>query len=207
MENIYKLSERAARISIAYETAMAALDAEYEENGGEITEKTERMTAELEHLEGLKLEIERDFVRFPDEYAAWYKNVQAQKKVYEAEKKAVEEEQKKVLAHHQARINRLDSTLEWIRENMEAAMNVANVDRFDKKKTGGLFSIYFQNSRSVDVDEDVALQGYRKEIEDLSARLPEWLTLTPKVSKSVVSKYDSLPVGFERKESRTLVIK
>ncbi|MCM1503373.1 MAG: hypothetical protein NC115_12035 [Bacteroidales bacterium] len=207
MENIYRLSERAYRASMEYEEVMAALDARYEENGGEVTSETEAMEAEAARLSAVQEQIMEDFCRFPDEYAAWYKNVEAQKKVLEAEKKAVEEEQKKVLQLHQARINRQEATMEWIKLNMEAAMNIAHVDRFDKKKTGGLFSIYFSKSRSLNVDESLALNDYRGRIEALQAQLPDWLTLQPKISKSVAGKADVLPAGFESVESKNLVIR
>ena len=207
MESIYKLSERAVAISTRYEQARAALEEMYEENGGEVTAETEEMSAELEELEQIQRQIAEEFVKFPDEYAAWFKDVEAQKAVIQAQRKAIEEEQKKVLAKYDAQIKKKDSTLEWIKQNMEAAMILAQVEKFDKKKTGGMFSIYFQTSKSVDVDEDVALKKYEDSINKLRATLPDWLTLNTKISKSVAGKLEELPEGFERKQSKTLVIR
>lgn len=207
MENIYKLSERAAEVSMRYEAARAALEEMYEANGGEVTAETEEKSAELEQLEEIKRQIAEEFVRFPDEYAAWYKNVEAQRAVIQAQRKAIEEEQKKVLARYDAMIRKKDSTLEWIKENMEAAMNIANVTKFDKNKTGGMFSIYFSTSKSVDVDEQLALKKYQERIDLLEAQLPEWLTLDAKISKTVAGKQEELPEGFERKERRNLIIR
>ena len=72
MENIYKLSARAAEVSMRYEEARAALEEMYEANGGEVTAETEEKSAELEVLEQIKQELAEEFVRFPGEYAAWY---------------------------------------------------------------------------------------------------------------------------------------
>lgn len=207
MESIYKLSERAVAISTRYEQARAALEEMYEENGGEVTAETEEMSAELEELEQIQRQIAEEFVKFPDEYAAWFKDVEAQKAVIQAQRKAIEEEQKKVLAKYDAQIKKKDSTLEWIKQNMEAAMIMAQVEKFDKKKTGGMFSIYFQTSKSVDVDEDVALKKYEDSINKLRATLPDWLILNTKISKSVAGKLEELPEGFERKQSKTLIIR
>lgn len=207
MESIYKLSERAVAISTRYEQARAALEEMYEENGGEVTAETEEMSAELEELEQIQRQITEEFVKFPDEYAAWFKDVEAQKAVIQAQRKAIEEEQKKVLAKYDAQIKKKDSTLEWIKQNMEAAMILAQVEKFDKKKTGGMFSIYFQTSKSVDVDEAVALKKYEDSINKLRATLPDWLTLNTKISKSVAGKLEELPEGFERKQSKTLIIR
>ena len=165
------------------------------------------MSAELEELEQIQRQIAEEFVKFPDEYAAWFKDVEAQKAVIQAQRKAIEEEQKKVLAKYDARIKKKDSTLEWIKQNMEAAMILAQVEKFDKKKTGGMFSIYFQTSKSVDVDEDVALKKYEDSINKLRATLPDWLILNTKISKSVAGKLEELPEGFERKQSKTLIIR
>ena len=207
MENIYKLSARAAEVSMRYEEARAALEEMYEANGGEVTAETEEKSAELEALEEIKRQVAEEFVRFPDEYAAWYKNVEAQRNLIEGEKKAMEAEQKKVLARYDAAIKKKEATLAWIRENMEGAMKIADVKKFDKKQTGGMFSIYFQTSKSVDVNEELAMKDYKEAIDKLSATLPDWLSLTPKISKGVVGKLETLPEGFERKESKTLIIK
>lgn len=190
-----------------YEEARAALEEMYEANGGEVTAETEEKSAELEALEEIKRQVAEEFVRFPGEYAAWYKNVEAQRNLIEGERKAMEAEQKKVLARYDAAIKKKEATLAWIRENMEAAMKIAEVKKFDKKQTGGMFSIYFQTSKSVDVDEALAMKDYKEAIDKLAATLPDWLSLTPKISKSVAGKLETLPEGFERKESKTLIIK
>lgn len=207
MENIYNLSARMSEIAARYDQAQTALEEAMEENGGELTEETGQMLEELEQLEAIKADIALEFVKFPDEYAAWYKNEEARRDAVKAERKAYEDHMKAVLAKYDARIKRHDSRMAWIRENINGAMVIANVEKFDKKRPGAMFSIYYQSSSSIDVDEAMALEPYQDIIKTVSAQCPEWLSFEPKIAKKVLAKTEELPQGFERKKSRTLVIK
>lgn len=208
MENIYKLSGRAADAAARYDEIQNEFELLMEENGGELNEESQEMLDRLAELEAIKAQIADDITRFPDEYAAWYKNVEAQKKVAEAELKAFEELQKIALAKYKAKVENLESRMKWIRQNIADAMVVAQVDKFDKKRSpDALFSIYFLNSKSIEVDIPLALKDYEKEISRFLATLPEWLFMEPKIKKDVLKEEKNLPKGFERKIKRSLIIK
>lgn len=208
MENIYKLSGKAADAAARYSEIQDEFEVLMEENGGELNEESQEMLDKLAELETIKAQIADDITRFPDEYAAWYKNVEAQKKVAEAELKAFKELQKAAIAKYEAKVKRCESRMEWIKQNIADAMVVAQVDRFDKKRSpDALFSIYFQDSKSIEVNEELALKDYRDIIDHWRASLPEWLSIETKIAKGTLSKADELPLGFERKISRNLLIK
>lgn len=208
MENIYKLSGKAADAAARYSEIQDEFEVLMEENGGELNEESQEMLDKLAELETIKAQIADDITRFPDEYAAWYKNVEAQKKVAEAELKAFKELQKAAIAKYEAKVKRCESRMEWIKQNIADAMVVAQVDRFDKKRSpDALFSIYFQDSKSIEVNEELALKDYRDIIDHWRASLPEWLSIETKIAKGTLSKADELPLGFERKISRNLQIR
>ena len=208
MENIYKLSGRAADAAARYDEIQNEFELLMEENGGELNEESQEMLDKLAELEAIKAQIADDITRFPDEYAAWYKNVEAQKKVAEAELKAFKELQKAAIAKYEAKVKRCESRMEWIKQNIADAMVVAKVDKFDKKRSpDALFSIYFLDSKSIEVDEDLALKDYKDIIDHLRASLPEWLSIETKIAKTTLNKAEELPQGFERKISRNLQIR
>lgn len=208
MENIYKLSGKAAEAAARYEEIQNDFEALMEENGGELNEESQEMLDKLAELEAIKAQIADDFTRFPDEYAAWYKNVEAQKKVAEAELKAFKELQKQAIAKYEAKVKQCESRLEWIKQNIADAMVIAKVDKFDKKRSpDALFSIYFLDSKSIEVDEELALKDYKDTIDKLRASLPEWLSIETKIAKTTLGKVEKLPQGFSRKISRYLQIK
>lgn len=207
MDNIYKLSERMDEIAMRYAVAQDALDAAMEESGGEITDETGALLSELDELEAVKNQIMEDFLRFPDEYAAWYKNEEAQRNVILAERKAYEDEMKKVLAKFDSRIKKKESRMEWIKDNISTAMKMHEVKALDKKRPNAQFSIYFKTSSSIEVNEDLALDAFREVEKKANENCPEWLEFVPKIKKGTLSKVESLPFGFERKTSDSLQIK
>ena len=206
MDNIYKLSERMDEIAMRYAVAQDALDAAMEESGGEVTDETGALLSELDELEAVKNQIMEDFLRFPDEYAAWYKNEEAQRNVILAERKAYEDEMKKVLAKFDSRIKKKESRMEWIKDNISTAMKMHEVKALDKKRPNAQFSIYFKTSSSIEVNEDLALDAYREVEKKANENCPEWLEFVPKIKKGTLSKAESLPFGFERKISDSLLI-
>lgn len=208
MENIYKLSGKAAEIANRYDEIQTEFENLMEENGGELNEESQEMLDKLAELELMQKHIQEQFLLFPDEYASWYKNVEAEKKVAEAELKAFKELQKLAVAKYEARVKRCESRMEWIKQNLADAMVVAQVERFDKKRSpDALFSIYFQDSKSIEVDEQLAMKEYQDRIDCLRANLPEWLSIETKITKSTLNKVEELPQGFERKISRSLQIR
>ena len=206
MVSFYKLSERLDDISERFELAQCALEEAMEESGGELTEETSQLLAEVEQLEAIKAQIKEDFINFPDEYAAWYKNEEAKRNVILAERKAYEDEIKKVLAKYDARIKKRETRMEWIKQNIEASMRYNEVEKLDKKRPNAMFSIYFKKSQSIEVNEDMALDAYRDIQRNANESLPEWLELVPKIKKSALAKVEDLPSGFERKISESLLI-
>lgn len=208
MENIYKLSGKAAEAAARYEQIQDEFEALMEENGGELNEESQEMLDKLAELEAIRMQIADDFTRFPDEYAAWYKNVEAQKKLAEAELKAFKELQKQAIAKYETKVKQCESRLEWIKQNIADAMVIAQVDKFDKKRSpDALFSIYFQDSKSIEVNEELALKDYKDIIDHLRASLPEWLSVETKIAKTTLNTAEELPQGFERKISRNLQIR
>ena len=206
MDNFYKLSERLDDVSRRFEIAQNALDAAMEESGGEITDETAPLISEVEELEAIKRQLDDDFLRFPDEYAAWYKNEEAKRNMLIAERKAYEDEMKKVLAKYDTRIKSRESRMEWIKQNIAASMKRHEVDKLDKKRPNAMFSIYFKKSHSIEVNEALALDAYRDVEKKVNENCPEWLEFVPKIKKGALSKVEDLPSGFERLESETLMI-
>lgn len=207
MENIYQLGERFYRISEAYDCAKDALVEEYENNGGEITEATERMEAELKELESLKDDVVNEVLSAPDDYAAIVKNAEAQKKVLEAELDAIKKEQAKVVARVQSRIRRKEEKIAWFKGNIAEAMKLANIEKIGGAKTNNRFSIYFQTTTSIEADDAVLLSPFESKIKELVDSLPEWVTFKTGVNKAVLKKQDTLPDGAVSVENKSLQIR
>ena len=207
MDNIYQLGERFYRISEAVGAASDALVEEYENNGGEVTDATEQMQAELDELEALKQEVVNEVLSAPDDYAAIVKNAEAQKKVLEAELKAIKEEQAKVCARVEARIKSKERTIAWFKDNISEAMKLAEIEKIGGAKTGRRFTIYFKATEVVEADEEVLLKPYEQKINDLISSLPSWLTVKTGVSKTALKSLDTLPEGASKHENKTLQIR
>ena len=208
MESIYKLSGRAAEAATHYNAVQEQFEALMEENGGELNEESQELIDILAELDVIKAQIADDITRFPDEYAAWFKNEEAAKKVEEAQLKAFKEVQKIALAKFEAKVKRREARMEWIKQNISDAMALAQVDKFDKKsRPDALFSLYFQETCSVEVDMAAATAGYQEVIATANSVLPVGYSLELKADKSLLKKSETLPVGAERKINRTLQIR
>ena len=115
--------------------------------------------------------------------------------------------QKQALAKYDAKVKKDERDLKWIQENIAGAMDRAKVTSFDKKsRPNALFSLWFQESKSIEVDEELALKDYKEEIDAFNAKYPEWLSIEPKIVKKALTKTKVLPTGFERKTSKSLRI-
>ena len=208
MESFYKLSQRMDDIAMRFRIAKDALDAAMEESGGEITEDNEHIVAQYEELAAIKAQIQDQFLEMPDEFGAWYKNEEAQMKMLEAQKAAYVEQMKNVISKYDARINAKESRLEFIRDNIDAALKKAKVEGLTKKeRPNSMFSFWYASSSSIEVNEELALDAYRGMQKEANANCPEWLEFVPKIKKNVLGKEKSLPFGFERKTSQKLQIK
>ena len=206
MENIYSLGEKFFRISEAYDCAKDALEAEYEANGGEVTEVTETMQAELDVLESLRREVVEEVLSAPDDYAAIVKNAEAQKKVLEAELKAVKEEQAKIVAKIESRIRRKQSKVEWFKESIAQAMRLAEINKIGGQKTENRFTIWFKESKSVEADEERLLTPYNDRIQALIDALPKWLTVKTGINKTALKAEAEMPEGAHIVTNKTLQI-
>ena len=208
MESIYKLMGRAEEIAVRYDEVMQEFESLMEENGGELNEESQEMLDKLAELKALQEQIKEDFIKFPDAYAAWYKNEEARKKVAEAEMKAFKEMQDAALAKYKAKVNKHDSRMEWIKQNIVDCMRLAEVERFDKKSNpDALFSIYFQETKSVEVDELSALAPYEEQIKCLTDILPEGFSVSIKIDKNVLKKSELTPTGVKKVVNKSLQIR
>lgn len=207
MENIYQLEQKHAAISEAYDILEAQLVDAYEENGGEVTEETESMAAQLEELKTLKQKVTEDIIAAPDAYAAIVKNAEAQQKILEAELKALKDEQMKAVARLQAKINRKASKADFFKDAIAEALRANGIDKIGGAKTDNRFSIYFQESKSVDVDADKVLAPYQPRIAAFIQSLPAWITVKTDVSKTELKKAEEMPEGASIVSNRSLRIR
>lgn len=207
MENIYNLTGRFAELSDYYESLQAILDDLYEENGGEITEETEEVQSLLNDIKSLQDEVINDILANSDAYADIALNKAAQRKVVEAELKAVKEEQKKVIDRYQARINRIQRSEDWWKDNFDKALRVASMDKIGGAKSGLRHSIYYQKSTSVETNEDVLLAPYQAMIDNLNAELPSWMKVSVSIDKTTLKKEETLPQGATLNQKQTIVIR
>lgn len=208
MESIYKLTGRAAEAAARYNEIQSEFEELMEENGGELNDESQELVDKMDELNAIQEQIKEDILAYPDEYAAWYKNVEAEKKAAEAALKAFKEAQKVAIAKYESAVKRLESRMTWIKESIGVAMDYADVAKLDKKsRPNAMFSLYFQESKSIEVDEALALKDYQDAIDRFLVNLPEWLSFEPKIKKDVLKKEDVLPQGFERKTSRNLQIR
>ena len=207
MENIYTLSGRYAEINDRYEALSAELADMYEENGGEETADTVKQEALLEELAELKAGVQREIVENADEYAAIAMNKEAQRKMLEAELKALKEEQAKVVAKYQARINRLAGSVEFWKQNFIEAMKLEKITKIGGAKTGHKFTVWVNETKSLDVDEATVLEPYQDTIDELVSRLPGWVKVTTGVSKSELKKEETLPEGASLVTSQSVQIR
>lgn len=208
MESIYKLQGRAEEIAARYDEVMDEFENLMEENGGELNEESQELIDKMEELEAIQKQIAEDFIKFPDAYASWYKNEEAKEKVAEAELKAAKEMYDAALAKYKAKVTRRTKRKDWIKQNIEDCMRLAGVEKFDKKTNpDALHSIYFQESKSIEVDEAVASAGYEEVIATANSVLPEGFSLVLKIDKNILKKSETLPIGVERVVNKTLRIR
>lgn len=195
METIYKLQGHIADIEARYNEISAELDEIYTENGGEVTEETEKAEALLAELETMAQEVVKEIIDNSDAYAEITLNKEAQRKVLEAELKAMKEEQKKVIARYEAKINYLKRGEDFWKENFLRAMDYADVTKIGGAKSKLLHSISIRNTQAVEVDEAILTEKYSERLREFQLALPNYITAELKVSKTELKKEPEMPEG------------
>lgn len=195
METIYKLQGHIADIEARYNEISAELDEIYTENGGEVTEETEKAEALLAELETMAQEVVKEIIDNSDAYAEITLNKEAQRKVLEAELKAVKEEQKKAIARYEAKINYIKRGEDFWKENFLRAMDYADVTKIGGAKSKLLHSISIRNTQAVEVDEAILTEKYSERLREFQLGLPNYLTAELKVSKTELKKEPEMPEG------------
>lgn len=195
METIYKLQGHIADIEARYNEISAELDEIYTENGGEVTEETEKAEALLAELDAMAQEVVKEIIDNSDAYAEITLNKEAQRKVLEAELKAVKEEQKKAVARYEAKINYLKRGEDFWKENFLRAMDYADVTKIGGAKSKLLHSISIRNTQAVEVDEAILTEKYSERLREFQLALPSYITAELKVSKTELKKEPEMPEG------------
>lgn len=195
METIYKLQGHIADIEARYNEISAELDEIYTENGGEVTEETEKAEALLAELETMAQEVVKEIIDNSDAYAEITLNKEAQRKVLEAELKAVKEEQKKAIARYEAKINYLKRGEDFWKDNFLRAMDYADVTKIGGAKSKLLHSISIRNTQAVEVDEAILTEKYSERLREFQLALPNYITAELKVSKTELKKEPEMPEG------------
>lgn len=195
METIYKLQGHIADIEARYNEISAELDEIYTENGGEVTEETEKAEALLAELDAMAQEVVKEIIDNSDAYAEITLNKEAQRKVLEAELKAVKEEQKKAIARYEAKINYLKRGEDFWKENFLRAMDYADVTKIGGAKSKLLHSISIRNTQAVEVDEAILTEKYSERLREFQLALPSYITAELKVSKTELKKEPEMPEG------------
>lgn len=207
MESFYQIAGRAGEISERIDALNAQLDAMYEENEGEITEDTEAMEEAKDELEDLKKECLATIVDNSDAYAEIALDKMSQKKVLEAELKAVKEEQKKVIDRIQARINRVDRSIDFWKQNFDEAMRLADMTRIGGVKTDKKHSVYYTTTTSVEADEERLIEPFEDIINTYRASVPNYLILDVRINKTELKRQEKMPEGAALINKRNINIK
>ncbi len=165
---------------------MAEIESILEETGGELTPELE--AAWCETRDGLLSKT--------DGYNALIQKLKASETAIDNEIKRLQNLQR-TARNGQKRLK--DHILE--------CMGTFGIDRLD----GQLCKMSIRESRSLKVDEDTVLSPLRSRIDDLNAKLPDYVTVEVKVSKTLIKDQfkgtDVLPSGCEWVKGKSLQIR
>lgn len=200
MANIYSMVDNHfAELDKAYDETVALNDRltdMLETSGGEITPEIELLQLELESkqkdFEDLRAELADNLEDKIDDCCRWLKNVQSNIAPLKSEE-----------ARLAALRKREEKKAEWIQSNILFGMNALGA----KKLHGKFFSPSVRESKSVVVDEQIAIAPYQHIIDAALAKLPSWLPLVPKINKTLAKKEKTLPEGFAIKSNQSLIIR
>lgn len=174
------------RTLYALTAEMAAIEDELYESGGELTPELEKELTETR--ESLLQKV--------DGYNALVQKLGA---MAESAKKEAE------------RLTKLKKTAEnaqkRVRERLLWNMNVFGLEKLE----GNLCKMSIRNSKSLEVDEAAVLEPYLGAVEQLQRKLPKWMTVEVKVSKTALKETykgtDVLPAGVSEESRQSLIIR
>lgn len=163
---------------------------------GVITAEIELLQNDLEEKESLFADIQekarQDTIAEIDDYGKWLKNIVSNITALKAEEARIAKRRRS-----------LERKFEWVKGNIICGMNAAEIS----KVPGQLFTASIRTNPSIEVDEQAALKPYRNLIDVFAKQFPVWLTWTPKISKSLAKKGDTLPEGFTQVSNQSLSFK
>ena len=167
---------------------MADIEAMLEETGGELTPELEAQWAETRE----------SLVKKVDNYNALVQKLKAYSDNIKAEQDRLAKLKKTA-----------DNSLRRITDHIKAAM-----EEFDMKNLEGDYcKMSLRAYTSMEVDEELVLAPYNAALERIAARLPKYITLEAKISKTAIKEATKeLPEGVDLpgvtfKENTSLIIK
>lgn len=174
------------RTLYALTAEMAAIEDELYESGGELTPELEKELTETR--ESLSRKV--------DSYNALVQKLGA---MAESAKKEAE------------RLTKLKKTAENAQKRVKERL-LWNMNAFGLKKLEGkLCKMSIWSTKSLEVDDTAVLAPYGRDIERLRKKLPEWMTVEVKVSKTALKNAykgtDMLPMGVTERENDSLIIR
>jgi len=150
---------------------MARIEATLEENGGELTPE----------LEAQWEETRESLVQKVDSYNALVQKLKAYSDAIKAEQDRLAKLKKTA-----------DNSLKRIKDHIKDTMVLFGMKSID----GNFCKMSLAKSRATEVDEEAVLAPYREAIADLEAKLPGYVTLEPKISKTGIKEAsEGLPEG------------
>jgi len=164
-----------------------AIEAALFENEGELTpELEEALTVNAQELE-----------QKADNYGAFLQYLQSVSDACANEVKRVQKIKRTA-----------DNGAQRMKDNIKSCMECAGIPKID----GTTHKFSLRKSTAMDVDEEALIHPYAGEIEALSAKLPEYLSIEVKVSKTALKEASKvsggiLPEGAQIVENKSLIVK
>ena len=163
----------------ALNEGMCLLEEEYIENGGEVTETTEAMEAQIESIRTL---LEGEGI---DSLGRWLKTKEDLIKTLKAEKASVERQ-----------IKATENTIEYIKTQVYQVLTALGVE----KVKGTFYSFAPSISRKTEVNKEILEQKYMPEIlavlEENFVGLPAWVQIKLSASVKAVDVEGHLRCGL-----------
>lgn len=159
---------------------------ELENNGGELTPEIEEALETTKEMIPRKIDGYKGYMDFLD-----------------ARVDLLDETIKKLQAKKKAAKNAKESIRRYVADTMQAF----GIDKI----SGDIYTASLRRSKGIEVDEDLLLAPYAADINELSSRLPEYLTVDIKVSKTALKEAIKaeglLPAGVSETETTSLTIR
>lgn len=94
-----------------------------------------------------------------------------------------------------------------IKDHILEIMGTFGIERLESN----LHKMYRRRSEKMETNDDMMLAGYQRQIEELKASLPDYVTIEVKVNKTALKQFEKetgiLPAGAEKVENYTLTVK